>query len=140
MTQYATVKKIIDDNKALITVMRESSCGRSCASCAGCSAKSKVVTAVANNLCGADVGERVCVEMPTKEVLGIVSAVYILPLIFLLAAAFFANLLGAGEGICILSGAFGFVAAFLLVKKLNSWVSQKNVTEINIISVVNGEQ
>ncbi len=139
MIQYATVKKIIDENRALISVIRESSCGKSCASCAGCSAKSQVVTVVANNLCGADAGARVCVEMPTKRFLGIVSAVYILPLIFLLAAAIFANMLGAGEGICILSGAFGFAVAFLLVKKLNKCISQKNGTEINIVSVVNGE-
>ncbi len=140
MIQYATVKKILDDNRAVISVIRESACGKSCASCGGCSEKTRTVTAVANNLCHAEEGERVCVEMPTRQVIGIVSLVYILPLIFLFAACFIANSLGAGEGICILSGAIGVALSFVPIRFVNAKISKSRETECNIISVLSGDQ
>ncbi len=139
MTQYATVKKLLDGNRAVISVIRESSCGKSCASCNGCSEKSRVITSVANNLCNAEVGDRVCVETPTRQIIGIASAVYILPLVFLFIACFVATAFGAGEGVCILSAAAGVALGFVFVRLINKRISKKCETECNIVSVLNGD-
>ena len=139
MVQRATVEKLLGGGRAVISVIRESSCGKSCISCGECLNKSKTVSAVANNLCGAEVGARVCVEMPTKQVIGIASAVYILPLVFLFVACFIASALGAGEGVCILSGAVGVVLAFVFVRFINKKALEKCETACNIISVLDGD-
>ncbi len=138
MTQFATVKKIIDENTAEISVVRESSCGKSCVGCSGCSEKKKTVTALANNLCDAKVGDVVCVEMPTKQLLGITVFVYLVPLVLFFAACFVSAVLGAKEGVSILLGFVAMAFGFVIVRLGNKRAAKKNAISFNIISVVSG--
>ena len=94
MTQVATIEKIIDSTHAQIAVPRKSACGHDCEECAGCGVSGMVVRAVARNLIGAGVGDKVVVHSSTKKTLRIALLVYMLPLALFLAGYFAAEPLG----------------------------------------------
>lgn len=81
MTQIATVEKILPGGKAEISVPRKSACGHDCEECAGCGVSGASVRAVARNDIGAAVGQKVVVESSTKHLLGVMSLVYLLPIV-----------------------------------------------------------
>ncbi|QNL45606.1 SoxR reducing system RseC family protein [Oscillibacter hominis] len=95
MTQVATIEKIIDSTHAQIAVPRKSACGHDCEECAGCGVSGMVVRAVARNLIGAGVGDKVVVQSSTKKTLRIALLVYMLPLVLFLAGYFASEALGA---------------------------------------------
>lgn len=88
MTQIATVEKIINDTHAEISVPRKSACGHDCEECAGCGVTGNSVHATALNPVGAAVGQKVVVESSTRNLLGIVLLVYLLPLVLFLLGYF----------------------------------------------------
>lgn len=135
MKQYATVKKILDGGRAVVSVVRESSCGKNCASCGGCSEKKKEVDATAVNLCDAGEGDFVCLETPTSEIIRLVCVTYLLPILFMLFFCIIANSLGASEGIVILCGGVGLVASFLITRWVDGFVARKGI-KFNIVSVI----
>ena len=73
MTQIATVEKILPGGMAEISVLRKSACGHDCEECAGC---------------GAEVGQKVVVESSTKNLLGVMLLVYLLPIVLFLVGYF----------------------------------------------------
>ena len=91
MTQIATVERILDPSHAEISVPRKSACGHDCEECAGCGVSGTSVYARARNPVGARPGQKVVVESDTKNMLGIVSLVYLVPV-----ALFFAGYFAAG--------------------------------------------
>jgi len=91
MTQIATVERILDSTYAEISVPRKSACGHDCEECAGCGVSGTSVYARAKNPIGAKPGQKVVVESDTKNMLGIVSLVYLVPVIL-----FFAGYLTTG--------------------------------------------
>ena len=84
MTQIATVEKILDASYAEISVPRKSACGHDCEECAGCGVTGAAVHARARNPIGARPGQKVVVQSDTKSMLGIVSLVYLTPIVFFL--------------------------------------------------------
>ena len=88
MTQIATVEKILPGGKAEISVPRKSACGHDCEECAGCGVSGASVRAVARNDIGAAVGQKVVVESSTKHLLGVMSLVYLLPIVLFLLGYF----------------------------------------------------
>lgn len=135
MTQYAKVKKILPEGKALVSVIRESSCGKNCASCGGCSEKNVEVNAIADNLCDACEGDLVSVETPTSEVLRLVCAVYLLPTLLMIALCITASALGASEGVTIICGALGLGVSFFIIRAINNALSKKRPT-LNVVAVI----
>ena len=71
MTQIATVEKILPGGMAEISVPRKSACGHDCEECAGC------------GVSGASV-----VESSTKNLLGVMLLVYLLPIVLFLVGYF----------------------------------------------------
>ena len=107
MTQIATVEKILPGGMAEISVPRKSACGHDCEECAGCGmtgaaihARAKdpvgvrpgqkvvVESAVARNDARAEVGQKVVVESSTKNLLGVMLLVYLLPIVLFLVGYF----------------------------------------------------
>ena len=88
MTQIATVEKILPGGMAEISVPRKSACGHDCEECAGCGVSGASVRAVARNDIGAAVGQKVVVESSTKHLLGVMSLVYLLPIVLFLLGYF----------------------------------------------------
>ena len=106
MTQIATVEKILPGGMAEISVPRKSACGHDCEECAGSGAS---VRAQARNTVGAEVGQQVVVESSTKRLLGVMSLVYLLPIVCFFAGYFLTGALSS-EGMRYAAA----IAAFLL--------------------------
>ena len=73
MTQIATVEKILPGGMAEISVPRKSACGHDCEECAGCGVSGASVRAV---------------ESSTKNLLGVMLLVYLLPIVLFLVGYF----------------------------------------------------
>lgn len=120
MTQIATVKRLLEDDRAEILVCRRSACGHDCASCGGCGLENTVrVTAPAENLLGAQPGDTVRVESESGRVLGMAFVLYLVPLVLLFFGYFVGvSLLYLSEGASLVLGIVGLavgVAINLLV-------------------------
>ena len=79
MTQIATVEKTLPGGRAEISVARQSACAHDCHECAGCGGTVAPVRAVVDNPIGARSGQKVVVESATRQVLGVILLVYVLP-------------------------------------------------------------
>ena len=119
MTQIATVERILDAQRAEISVPRKSACGHDCEECAGCGVTGAAVRAKALNPIGAQPGQKVVVESSTKKLLGVVALVYVLPIVCFLLGYFLSE--GLAEGwryaIAIGAAALSFLASVAYDRK-----------------------
>ncbi|MBE6995684.1 MAG: hypothetical protein E7429_02990 [Ruminococcaceae bacterium] len=124
MTQIATVERIIDRNRAVISVPRKSACGHDCEECAGCGISGSAVEAVAENPIGAKPGQKVVVESSTKKMLGIVTLVYTTPVVLFLLGYLIMVALSASVAIqytiAIAGFTLGIVIAILYDRRLRA--------------------
>ena len=104
MTQIATVERILDPSHAEISVPRKSACGHDCEECAGCGVSGASVYARAKNPIGARPGQKVVVESDTKNMLGIVSLVYLVPVVLFFVGYFAAGTGGSVSGASVTAG------------------------------------
>jgi len=114
MTQVATIEKILDGTHAEISVARQSACGHDCAECAGCGVTGNAVHARALNAVGAAVGQKVVVESSTRNLLGIVLLVYLVPVVLFLAgylATGFLSSTGLRYLVAVVAFALGMIPA-----------------------------
>jgi sigma-E factor negative regulatory protein RseC len=132
LTQSGIVTALLPDGKASVSVQRQTACGGNCASCGGCSYKS-ILTAVADNSFGAQIGDKVTLRSRTKGVLGAAALVYLLPILsfllgYLLTAAF-----GVGEGVSILVS----ILCLLLGCGAAAWIGRrrKETIRFEIVSI-----
>ena len=88
MTQIATVEKLLGGGYAEISVPRKSACGHDCEECAGCGVTGQAVRARAKNDVDARPGEKVVVESSTKKLFGVITLVYVLPVVLFLLGYF----------------------------------------------------
>lgn len=114
MTQIATVRRLLEGERAEITVCRQSACGHDCAGCGGCGPDSaSQVTAVADNALGARPGDTVRVESGSGKVLGLAAAVYLFPFLLLFIGYYLAaGILKLSEGPSMAAGLLCMAAAF----------------------------
>ncbi len=96
---------IAEENGAFrVSVVRETACGESCASCsAKCTFKNQVITAARRD--GVHIGDLVVFEMSTGKVLTAAFLVYIMPLIVFAAVYMILYYCGSGEYKAIISSA-----------------------------------
>lgn len=134
MTQTAIVKRIISEALAEVSVERTSACGESCASCAaGCSRKN-ILNVTAANKISAVPGDRVIIESSSMKVFSIAALVYILPLVFFLAAYFIAAVLHATESACVLISTGAFLLGCIAVYLINKFIRRDRKLSFEIIS------
>ena len=107
MTQRATVVKVLNSEMAEIMVPRVSACGGNCASCGGCGDKKCVIASAYNDI-NAKEGDTVIVESGTSRIIAIAAIVYMLPLVFLLAAYIITVSLGLKENMSIIISIISF--------------------------------
>ena len=113
MTQIATVEKILPGGMAEISVPRKSACGHDCEECAGCGVSGASVRAVARN---AEVGQKVVVESSTKNLLGVMLLVYLLPIMLFLVGYFATGVLeseGLRYAVAIAAFLIGIIPAII---------------------------
>ena len=104
----------VTPQKTVISVIRESACGESCASCsAKCSLKNAEV--IAETKPGIYPGDTVIFEMAASKVLFAAFLVYITPLFVLLSGYLAAYAAGADEGTGVIIGAVAMAIWFVVV-------------------------
>ena len=107
MQQKARVARLLPNNRAEVSVTRESACSGDCHKCAGCGAVRQTVTVQAENDIHAQPGDVVYIESGSALVLRAAALVYVLPLVLFFAGYFAAGALGIAAG-------WGGVAGFVL--------------------------
>lgn len=107
MRQRARVARLLPQNRAEVSVVRQSACSGDCHKCAGCGAVSQTVTVQAENDIHAMPGDMVYIESGSGVVLRAAALVYLLPLLLLFVGYFSANAAGIGAG-------WGAAAGFVL--------------------------
>lgn len=123
MTQEAVVTKLLPEGMAEVAVKRTSACGGNCGSCESCVFQNELKTP-AFNLIGAKPGQKVLIESQSKKIFKAAFLVYVLPLLFFLAAYLLAAALRLNEPLRIAASFAGLiVGGFVLV------LSQKRIRD-----------
>ncbi|MDK2564661.1 SoxR reducing system RseC family protein [Romboutsia sedimentorum] len=142
MEQQGYIVEIVDKKTAKLKMQRHSACA-SCGKCATTSEKKDIVVEV-DNAIGAQVGDKVKVNMETVNVLKAAAIVYTVPLIALLigtiATYFILNLSKINVDIEVVSGSVGIglmLLSFVVLKLNDSKFSESReyipvVTEVLI--------
>ena len=111
MREEGFVKAVFGDNCEII-IKRKTACGENCASCkAGCEAREQVC--VAENRIGANVGDRVLIEIESTKVLKSAFLVYILPILVFLTVFIAVSEVGGNELYSALASVFASGVVFL---------------------------
>lgn len=112
MTQSGRVISVEKDY-AVVEIMRDSACA-SCSSAHSCIGCKKLVRVKARNSTGAETGNIVCVETPSKTVLFYAFCVFLLPLLSAIAA-YAVSSIYVVEKFALLWALGGFAFAFAFV-------------------------
>ena len=88
MTQIATVEKILPGGMAEISVPRKSACGHDCEECAGCGVSVQACALSRATTPAPKWDKKVVVESSTKNLLGVMLLVYLLPIVLFLVGYF----------------------------------------------------
>lgn len=136
MVQNALVKRIVRENVAEVSLLRQMECGLHCdGACQGCGQKPKEeILALASNSIGAQPGEFVEVEPASRHNIGISVVVFLLPCLCLAAGYVLGqSLLGLGEGMSLLTAAAGLAVGFVPAALLNRAILRSGAPEFNIL-------
>lgn len=135
MLQEAIVTKIRDDGLAEVVVERLGICGGDCNGCEGCK-YDNLMKSVVENPIGADRGQHVYIETPTAGVVKGAFAIYVLPIVLLVAGYFIAAALRLSEGGCVLVSFAAAVVGVLIAMILSKKRYAENPTPTKIVSVI----
>ena len=133
MTQNAVVTKVLPNSMAEVVVTRSSACGSNCGSCESCIFQSEL-KAIAKNSIHAKPGQHVIISSRSKAVFSAAVLVYIMPLVFVIAGFTIATLLGAGEGISILSAFLCLIISAVLLVVFQKKNGSGKQIEFEIVS------
>lgn len=134
MSQNAIIKRIVSDNVAEISLLRQMDC-KNCENCNGCSQKPRTeLLALASNSIGAKSGDVVEVESIVGSSIGIAVIVYVIPCVFLLLGYFLGQTLSFGEMTSIGIGALGILVGFIPALLLNRFIATRKEPEFVILS------
>ncbi len=136
MEQIVRVKQVLPGNKAEIFLVRESACSGDCHKCSGCGAAKETMFAVAENPIGATAGEFVKVSTDTKQILGMATLVYVLPLVLFFGGYALGEWLKWGGA---LVGCLGFVLGVVLIVVGDRIAQKKDNTVYTITGYAPGQ-
>ncbi len=131
----------IDQNKAILSVPRSSSCGENCGSCSGHCEVSKMEIDVENSL-HAEIGDRVEIESETKVILSAAFLVYIIPIITLLIGVMITNVVMAkmsypnNDFISMVVGLVFMALTFFGINRHQKWKDKKQVQMFKMIRIM----
>lgn len=138
MIQEAIVTKIRDDGLAEVVVERLGICGGDCNGCNECKYE-HLMKSVVQNPIGAVRGQHVMIETPTAGVVRGAFAIYVLPIVMLIAGYVVVAALGCAESVCI-AAAFGAAALGILIAVVISRARYKaDPTPSKIVELINDQ-
>ena len=135
MTQIATVARILDAQRAEISVPRKFACGHDCEECAGCGVTGAAGRARAANPIGAQPGQKVVVQSDTQKMLGIVAMVYLIPVVLFLAGYVIMSLLTDSVAAQYAVAAAGFAAGIVFAIFYDRRLRARGGLTFNIVRV-----
>ncbi len=139
MRQQAKVIRVLD-NKAIVSVVRQSACGHDCSTCGGCGLSTEPIVAEALNEKNAKVGDIVIVETDTTAVIRIAAVVYFLPVALFFIVYIACKFFGARESFALLCGCAGFILSVIFAFRVNRKLdSDSKAITLKIISIVTGD-
>lgn len=138
MLQEAIITKIRDDGLAEVVVERLGICGGDCNGCNECKYE-HLMKSVVQNPIGAQRGQHVMIETPTKGVVKGAFAIYVLPLVTLILGYLTAALLSLSEGACIIAAFAAAAAGIAAAMALSKARYRSDPTPTKIVSVIEKE-
>lgn len=128
MKETGTIEKI-DGDFVWVRILRKSACGENCATCKGGCVPTERVICVKNTL-SCHNGDKVILEMNTKNVMKAAFLVYIIPLLLLIFGYFLGEYLFKSEGMAVLSGVMLMAVSIIPLKFVDKKSKDKYMSEI----------
>lgn len=135
MRQEAIITNVRDDGLAEVVVERQSLCGGNCSECSECKYENLMKSLVKNPI-GAERGQRVYIDTPTKGVVKGALTIYVLPIIMLFIGYFVASLLSMSEGACIAFAFGGVLIGIAIAMVISRKMQSKDPTPAEIVSLI----
>ena len=136
MEQIVRIRQILPDGRAEFIKIRESACSGDCHKCSGCGAATETMIEVAENPIGAKPGDFVNVETDSKQILGMATLVYVLPLVLFFGGYALGEWLKVGGA---LFGCLGFILGVALIVVGDRIAQKKNNTVYTITGYAPGQ-
>ena len=131
MTRTVTVRRVLDNGDAEVQMPRPTACSGDCDHCAGsCTAAKETIILRASNPIGAGPGDRVLLELNTRQMLGITILVCALPVVLFFLGWF----LGSLAGLAPWFGGAGFAVGVAIIIRYNRRAEQKNTIRYRIVA------
>lgn len=130
MKQIATVVRMIGQDMAEVTTVRQSACAHNCADCAGCGTQPVSITVYAKCSFGVLPGDKVEIYSDNR-VLGYAALVYLVPLALFLAGYIAVPVLA--EALRYVCGGVGFALGIALAVLCDRAVRRRNAVTYQIL-------
>lgn len=138
MLQEAIITKIRDDGLAEVVVERLGICGGDCNGCNECKYE-HLMKSVVQNPIGAHRGQHVMIETPTSGVVRGALAIYVLPIVLLIAGYAIAAALSLSEGTCIIAAFAAAIAGVIIAIVISKAKYKADPTPTKIVSIIEKE-
>ncbi len=138
MLQEAIITKIRDDGLAEVVVERLGICGGDCNGCNECKYE-HLMKSVVQNPIGAVRGQHVMIETPTSGVVRGALAIYVLPIVLLIAGYAIAAALSLSEGTCIIAAFAAAIAGVIIAIVISKAKYKADPTPTKIVSIIEKE-
>ncbi len=135
MTQEAVVTKLLPDNMAEVAVKRTTACGGNCGSCESCVFENQMKTPALNSV-RARPGQKVMIESQSAKVFRAAFLVYVLPLVFFLAAYALAAAFRLSEAWCIAASFAGLIIGGAVLVLTQKYRNRSNDITFEIIEIL----
>ena len=135
MTQEAVVTKLLPDNMAEVAVKRTTACGGNCGSCESCVFENQMKTPALNRV-KAKPGQKVMIESQSAKVFKAAFLVYVLPLVFFLAAYALAAAFRLSEAWCIAASFAGLIIGGAVLVLTQKYRNRNNDITFEIIEIL----
>ncbi len=135
MTQEAVVTKLLPNGMAEVAVKRTTACGGNCGSCESCVFENQMKTPALNRL-QAKPGQKVMIESQSSKIFKAAFLVYVLPLLFFLAAYALAAAFHLSETGCMIASFFGLLIGAVILVLSQKKRKEKDEITFEIIDIL----
>ena len=114
----------VGGGEAVVRISKASACSHDCSQCGGCSNPTYNMT-VCNSV-DASIGDRVQIEASSSKVLLMAFVLYVLPVLFMIAAVMVADAVANSTAVSLVALMVVFVVWVFIIKKANRKIKMQN--------------